>query len=176
MNIFYIDESPLESARMQCDKHVVKMILESAQMLCTAHRVCEGTEVKVTSQNGRRIKSWEVSGEDNDVLYKATHPYHPSTVWARTYADNYQWLYSHFASLCKEYTYRYGRTHLSETRLMTALAHCPLNVPAGRSRIALAMPSKFKEINVVKAYRKYYISKTETIDMRWTRRPRPEWI
>jgi hypothetical protein len=45
MNIFYLDKDPIKAAEYSCDKHVVKMILESAQMLCTAHRVLDGENI-----------------------------------------------------------------------------------------------------------------------------------
>ena len=96
MNIFYLHQDPHEAAKLQYNKHVVKMILESAQMLCTAHHC--------------------VMGDDADVPYKMAHKNHPSTIWARRSADNYTWLYHHFVALSKEYTKRYGKEHLSYTK------------------------------------------------------------
>ena len=66
MNIFYLDRNPVVAAQMMCDKHVVKMILESAQILSTAHRVLDGDE-----------------HADNVGMYKMTHKNHPSTIWVR---------------------------------------------------------------------------------------------
>ena len=74
MNIFYLDEDPFEAARLQYNKHVVKMILESAQMLCTAHHHYESSV---------------------DIPYKKAHYNHPSTKWTRENASNYSWLYRH---------------------------------------------------------------------------------
>lgn len=176
MNIFFIHEDPIKAAKMQCDKHVVKMILESAQMLCTAHRMNDGKKMKVLSKNGRNISTWVVSGDSNDILYKSAHPNHPSTIWVRSAADNYQWLYKHFVSLCKEYTFRYGRHHLSETKLLDYLAKCPENIASGGTEVPLAMPDEFKELDKINAYRRYYKHKKDTIDMRWTKRTQPEWI
>ena len=59
MNIFYVDKDPVKAAKMLLDKHVVKMILESAQMLCTAKRVLDGTEYMAKTKNGRNIKRWK---------------------------------------------------------------------------------------------------------------------
>ena len=101
MNIFYLDSRPHVAAKDHCDKHVVKMILESAQMLCTAHR--------------------ELDGDVPDVFYKSTHKNHPSTIWARSKAGNYRWLYDLFVSLCDEYTYRYGKVHLSDKKFRASL-------------------------------------------------------
>jgi hypothetical protein len=82
MNIFYLDKNPVIAAQMMCDKHVVKMILESAQMLSTAVRVQSGDETA------------------NELgLYKMAHKNHPSTIWARTSYFNFIWLYKHMIAL-----------------------------------------------------------------------------
>ena len=77
------------------------MILESAQMLCTAHHVC---------------------GDPEGVPYKAAHINHPSTIWARENASNYEWLFHHFCALSREYKKRYGKTHLSYTKCFHPLS------------------------------------------------------
>ena len=77
MNIFILDESPGCAARQHCDKHVVKMIIESAQMLSTTHRVLDGTEYQDRTRNGRRIKRWRLN-ENDDPFYKGVHVNHPS--------------------------------------------------------------------------------------------------
>ena len=97
MNIFYLDRDPKIAAQLACDKHVVKMILESAQMLCTAHRVLDGDEPA-----------------DHGGMYKMVHKNHPSTIWTRTSEMNYQWHWRYFDSLLKEYTHRYGKHHATE--------------------------------------------------------------
>ena len=89
MNIFKLDESPVVSAKYACDKHVVKMILESAQMLCAVHP--EGT-----------------------APYKRSFYNHPCTKWVRESARNYEWLLLHAYALCAEYTSRYDKVHKSE--------------------------------------------------------------
>ena len=101
MNIFYLDRDPVVAAKMHCDKHVVKMILESAQMLSTAHRVLDGDEYA-----------------DERGLYKMAHKNHPSTIWVRTSTDNYMWLNRLFGALCKEYTYRYNKQHSSQKHIL----------------------------------------------------------
>jgi len=107
MNIFYLDKSPVLSARYQCDKHVVKMILESAQLLCTAHRVLDYT---LTSEH------------DSKGLYKSTHKNHPSAIWARSGYEQYSWLYHHFIALGNEYEYRYHKKHLTIIKLKEPLS------------------------------------------------------
>ena len=71
MNIFYIDKDPIKAAQMACDKHVVKMILETAQLLCTAHRVIDGVDLQMNSLL------------EETTMYRATHINHPSTKWVR---------------------------------------------------------------------------------------------
>ena len=89
MNIFYLARDPEIAAQMMCDKHVVKMILESAQMLSTAHRVLDGDEYA-----------------NSHGLYKMAHKNHPSTIWVRSSVKNYMWLYDHMIALMNEYTHR----------------------------------------------------------------------
>lgn len=108
MNLFVLDRCPHRSARLMCDKHVVKMILEVAQMLSTAHRELESNIVT-----------------DDCLLYKKTHLNHPSTIWVRTTGANYMWTYRHFLALCDEYTRRYGKVHLTETKLREELMYIP---------------------------------------------------
>ena len=71
MNIFALAKSPEVSAQMACDKHVVKMILESAQMLCAVQRVQDGEMYYGKSANGRKIKRWRHPDTIKEqVLYK----------------------------------------------------------------------------------------------------------
>ena len=108
MNIFYFDDSPVTSAASQPDKMLVKMPLETAQMLSTAHRVLDGDEYA-----------------DANGLYKTAYKNHPCTIWARESSANYLWLYEHFIALGKEYTYRYGKEHASITKLAEPLSKVP---------------------------------------------------
>ena len=99
MNIFYLDKCPNKAAKLQYNKHVVKMILESAQMLCTAHHVLGAPIMNI--------------GEDVNIPYKMAHKNHPSTIWVREISLHYDWLYEHFVALSREYRKRYGKTHVS---------------------------------------------------------------
>ena len=100
MNIFYFYDCPKLSAKAQPDKMLVKMPLETAQMLCTAHRVLDGDTYA-----------------DLTGLYKTAYKNHPCTIWARESIANYAWLYAHFHALNEEYEYRYGREHGSYAKL-----------------------------------------------------------
>ncbi len=140
MNIFYIHTSPYTSAKAMSDKHVVKMILESAQLLSTAHHLLE-------SKNA-------------PLLYKPTHAKHPSAVWVRQSKAHYEWLYEHFIALCEEYTNRYGKVHGTELKLRKLLATPPINLlDNGFTPPPCAMPDEYKDGNSLSSYRKYYEAK-----------------
>ena len=140
MNVFYLDEDPKTAAQWQCDRHVVKMILESAQLLSTAHRELDGDD-------------WA----DEVGLYKRTHKNHPSAVWARSSTSHYRWLHNHFVALCDEYSYRYGKTHLSDTKFREVLYESPDNCPVlGFTEPPQCMPDEYKEASAVRGYRNYY--------------------
>ena len=121
MNIFVVDEDPEIAARQLCDKHVVKMILESAQMLCTVARN-HGYE---------------------DAPYKKAHPKHPCTLWAGKSAENWQWLITHGLAMAEEYTRRYGRQHKSEA-VIRWCARLPIGFPEKElTPFAQAMPEQY---------------------------------
>ena len=121
MNIFYLDQKPETCAQLHCDKHVVKMIIEYAQLMSTAHRTLDGEMYVDKTANGRSIKRWRLN-ENEDIIYKASHINHPSGIWTRASDSNYTWLYTMWVELCNEYTHRYGRTHLTEEKLAHILA------------------------------------------------------
>ena len=170
MNIFYLDRDPVVAAQMMCDKHVVKMILESAQMLSTTHRVLDGDEYA-----------------DKVGLYKMAHKNHPSTIWVRSCYQHYAWLYQHMKALMQEYTYRYGKHHATE-RLIEPLGSYPdamlaksFNDPPELLVLDYVldppqcMPDYCKGDDTVSAYQTYYI--VEKFDFAtWKRRDKPEWF
>ena len=176
MNIFALSTDPIQSAEMMCDKHVVKMIIETAQLLSTAHRILDGEEYVDRTANGRRIKRWlHPNSNMESTLYKASHINHPSAVWARKSNNNYNWLYCHFDALCREYTYRYGKIHLTEEKLLDILKNPPDNIAIGHlTELPQAMPDKYKGVYYVDAYRRYYVG--DKIGFaKWTRRDTPDW-
>ena len=144
MNIFYLDEDPKLAAIYQYNKHVVKMILESAQMLCTAHHVY---------------------GNTDDVPYKQAHLNHPSTIWCRKSIPNYMWLYNHMIALGDEYTKRYGKKHLSITKCKEFLSVAPqeINKYASFTQPPQAMPDEYKDKCSVQAYWNYYIGEKHIV-------------
>ena len=105
MNIFYLDRKPQPCAEMHLDKHVVKMIIEYAQLMSTAHRVLDGEEYYDKTANGRKIKRWRMDDVDyENGLMKASHVNHPSGVWVRASEENYKWLDQMWLHLLDEYT------------------------------------------------------------------------
>jgi hypothetical protein len=153
------------------------MILELAQLLCTAHRVIDGEMYYDKTESGRKIKRWRL--EDRDMennLYKATHVNHPSAIWARENISNYKWLYKLFVALCEEFTYRYGKTHLTETKLKGILATPPKNISsAAMSTMPQAMPDYCKRNDPIEGYRNYYLNEKQKM-LKWTKRDAPVWV
>ncbi len=149
MNIFILDNCPRRAAQMQCDKHVVKMVLESTQLLCCAH-------------------------PQEVVPYKHTHRNHPCAIWARASVADYMWLYKHALALCEEYSHRFGKEHAC----YKIIKNLPkFNSPNKRLfPFALAMPEEYKRTTAIKSYRAYYKYKQQVIDFKYTNRSIPEWL
>jgi hypothetical protein len=177
MNIFALDSDPVVAAQQHCDKHVVKMIIEYAQLMSTAHRVYDGTLYQGRTKNGRNIKRWLMPDEVlENVVYKASHVNHPSGIWCRQTSANYDYLYTMWKALCEEYTLRYGRIHLTQEKLDDILCNRPKNIPNGNlTELPQAMPDDAKLPNVVEAYRNYYREYKKDF-ARWTKRQIPEWF
>lgn len=132
MNIFAVDHCPKAAARALCDQHVVKMALESAQMLSCI----------------------------NGGPYKPTHPHHPCTVWAGSSAENYLWLVEHGIELCREYTRRWGRYHQCQ-RVLEQLRPVPGFIMNDfHTPFVQAMPEGLRSHDHVASYRAYYLTKT----------------
>ena len=137
MNIFYLHKDPSRAPQYLYDKHCVKMILETAQMLCTAHHHY---------------------GQGDNVPYKKAYYNHPSTQWARQSKQNYQWLYDYFVSINIEYHARYNKVHKSWIDCRYALEKAPQGIPnTGFTQPPQCMPDKYKDKCSLQAYWNYYI-------------------
>lgn len=162
MNIFFLSLSPKEAARLHCDKHVVKMIIETAQLLYSAH--------------------WVLDPEDlPDFAYKLAHKNHPCSIWVRKSLVNYLWLCSLGWWLCKEYQYRYGdmKIHKSESHILWLMEHPPKSITIkGFTKPPQAMPDEFKQDDFISAYQLFYIeSKMKRRGIvKYTRREWPEFL
>tara|TARA_B110000902_G_scaffold255406_1_gene320718 strand:+ start:177 stop:734 length:558 start_codon:yes stop_codon:yes gene_type:complete len=180
MNIFLLNENPLLCAEQHCDKHVVKMVIEYAQLMSTAHRVLDGDLYGDKTKNGRAIKRWRHSNNNMEsTLYKASHVNHPDGIWVRSSSANYNYLYDLWLKLSKEYTHRYGRTHLTQEKLEHLLKYAPKNIPfaseADVKGLPLAMPDDVKGESVVNSYRRYY-NKYKIDFAKYTNREEPTWL
>jgi len=178
MNIFYLDHDVTKCAEMHNDKHVVKMILEYAQLLSTAHRVLDGVELSGLSASGRKKKFWTLADSRDYTLYKATHIHHPSAVWVRQSKENYLWLANMLLALCEEYTYRYGKVHKTERDglVNVLLKNIPNNITDSNfTQPTPAMPDEVKiSGDSIKSYRNYYIN-NKTHLASWKKRSTPGW-
>lgn len=163
MNIFFTDTDPVKCAIALDDKRVIKMILESTQLLCTA-----------------------INEHGGSSPYKSTHKNHPSAVWARESLENFDWLHRHAVALSLEYTHRYGKTHKCLGVLMDILEQDFQNyIPEGpltnfaNCAAHKALGLSFKHIEpVTLAYRQYLKErwKTDKRKPTWTNRDKPEWL
>lgn len=174
MNIFYLHEETKECAKQHLDKHVVKMILEYAQLLSTAHRLLDGYEYEGKSISGRKAMRWKLDDAREDTLYMASHMKHPSGIWCRETSGNYLWLYNLWRDLMKEYTFRYGKHHVAE-KLIPFLDNLPKNIKNGKiTPMPQCMPEQYKDPDSIQAYKNYYIGDKQRFAV-WTNRPIPEW-
>lgn len=155
MNIFLLDTDTRKCAQYHCDKHVVKMILETAQLLCGVHHMTD----QVTEQ----------------VPYKLSHKNHPCAIWSRESLSNYLYLCDLGLELCKEYTYRYGKRHKSQDVIEWCIVNKPNIVDKGFTEPARAMPDEYKVDSIVESYRNYYIGEKSKIAV-WKNREIPEWF
>lgn len=192
MNIFVLSNDAAEAARSHLDRHVVKMVIEYAQLLSTAHRVIDGRPLTLIRPNGRAqnlrlladeiVELREVRDEPKYVItnprcYNITHQNHPSAIWARETKENYLWLYSLFQELSGEYTFRYDRIHKTWNDLGEFLREPPTNIKHGNiTDFAQAMGDEFKvPNNAVMAYRNYYNGAKASFAT-WKKREVPNWF
>ena len=182
MNIFYLSDNYEDAAKMHCDSHCSKMIIEYAQLMSTAHRVLDGEEYTALTKNGRKIKRWRLDGElgrnREPYLYKACHVNHPSAIWVRQSLKNYMWLYAMWKELNAEYMYRYSKDapHASFAKLECMLRQPPREIPRDIdfTQPTQAMPDDVKNESSLTAYRDYYIKYKQHL-AKWKLRGAPYW-
>jgi hypothetical protein len=156
MNVFVLDEDPVKAARILCNSHVCKMLIESAQLLSNA---------------------WP----KNLSPYKHTHFGHPCSKWTRASLYNYKWLLVHAMTICEEYTIRYGRKHLTESRAIDKLLDMGMpDLPnIGLTPFVRAIKEPWRtqtiDLSITEAYRIYYIGDKSHF-AKWAPRAKPpEW-
>jgi hypothetical protein len=156
MNIFFLDTDVKKCAEYHVDKHVVKMILETAQLLCSVQHL-----------NGNVSKE--------EIPYKMTHKNHPCAIWARETLPNYLYLCELGLALGDEYTFRYGKKHKSIEVIKWCLVNRP-NIPDTEfTTPPLAMPDEYKVDDFVESYRKYYRGAKSDLAS-WKLREIPKWF
>ena len=192
MNIFVLHPNTRKAARWHVDKHVVKMLLETCQLLYTVHWVLhyiQLLEQKSAIGLSRAHKSLpppplvqdsaplcESSGEPG---YHPCHIHHPCGVWARESIQNYVWLSSLGLELAKEFRFRYEKEHSCEKHIIWLSQHCPSNIPdTTQTPFKMAMADEYKiNKNPVSCYRHFYnTSKAEKGIIQYTKRNKPHWL
>jgi hypothetical protein len=160
VNIFATDKNPIIAAQNLCDSHVIKMVLESAQMMCT-----------YLNENGVQTS------------YRSTHKNHPCSLWLKESSLNRSWLFEHYYALLQEFRMRRDKRHKCTDLLGLFYANFHYDdaldvLLNSRLNFALAMPNQYRSSDPIESYRNYYISKQYTmkVPMRWTKRQPPDWF
>lgn len=160
MNVFYLHQVPSIAAGYHCDKHVGKMLIESCQLLATAHHHY---------------------GNGHQVTYRSTHVNHPSAIWVRQSRLHYDWVADLARFLGRQFFWRYGHDHKSRGVLHNELMYAPpamYELPLLWSNPPLAMPDEYKSNDPIESYRRYYASKSATMPLVYNkgRDPQPLWL
>ena len=162
MNIFFLDKTPELSAEMLCDKHIPKMLLESAQMLSTA------------------VRKYEKETDTTPLakpIYKSAYPNHPMTKWVGETKGNFEWALENAIYIHEEYRFRFNKNHKSYKVIKNIInfelqAHLP---EGDMTTPPQCMPDEYKDNNYVTAYRNYYKGEKEYF-AKWEKgRHQPEW-
>ena len=182
MNIFVLDYNPQVAATYHCDKHVVKMILESAQILCAVHRKVYLKAMKKQSTPYEMEQSLIAERLIKEIPYKLTHANHPCTIWAGESKQNYLWLTELAEALNDEYIFRFRYsdtyTKVDNHKSYDVIANLPpIELPdIGLTRFAEAMPEYCKvSEDTVMNYREYY-KKEKSHILKYTNTQTPDWI
>lgn len=154
MNIFFLHQAAPMAAAFHCDKHVGKMLLESAQLLATAHHL-----------------------RGHPVTYKPTHVNHPCAEWVRASSLHYRYVRDLALALGREFRLRFGKEHATLAVIQRELMEPPAGMPGYWEHPPLCMPDEFKVPgDAVESYRRYYCSKQDRFAMKWTNRHTPAWF
>ena len=159
MNLFASDADPTAAARVLADRHVVKMAVETAQVLWTALHLA-------------------APGRVPDGGYRPTHRGHPCVRWAAASRGNFDWATHHGLALCDEYWHRYGRIHGSWAAILAVSTLADLVPDGSMTPFALAMDDDLRdESDPHGSYRRCLLRKYGTWGSmaRWTRRDPPLW-
>lgn len=185
MNLFLLSRSIKKLVEYHCDKHVVKMILETVQMLYTAHHT-----LQTNDRWKRRCHRYLTRhGAKNTQPYRKTHYNHPIAIWVRSHCNNYRFASRVALKLCREYTKRYGKVHACQPHARYLYNNPPTGfvevrseksfyatkgLPKGTTAYPLAMPCEYHTDNAVVAYRNYYRGDKQSF-ARWQYSEQPRW-
>lgn len=162
MNLFILSTNPVECASMMMDKHVIKIILEAIQILCTIKRILDPTDPICNK------------------LYKITHKNHPITLWVQSSIENYIWTLDLVDAMHNEWQYRYGhsREHKSYPLALLLRNNLPIQLNnVGLTPFVKVMPDQYKYIeDPVEAYKQYYMSEPKRKIASWKNREKPLWF
>ncbi len=150
MNIFVFNKDPILAADDMCKSHMIKMPLETTQMLCTSINL-KGIQTK----------------------YKSCHMNHPCTIWTRQSKTNFNWLIEHGKRQFENYTTYFGKVHASQEVFEQCEKYAYLFDDTGLTEFAQAMPDQYKNIDVEKAYRSYFIGEKQRLAV-WKNKI-PDW-
>jgi len=162
MNIFILDEDPKICAKYHCDKHVVKMPTETAQMISFVYHERE---------------FWNKPIPEFIMKFSKTHYKHPCSVWIRESLQNFLFSTQLGIELYQEYQYRYNNPekHQRAKNIFEFSLQNPPNLPdIGLTPFAKAMETVYSESAVI-SYREYYRLDKAHLH-RWTNRPTPPFI
>lgn len=162
MNIFILDYNIKKNVEYYCDKHVVKMLTESCQILSTVYR--------------------KYDKNSPDLLYKSTHENHPCVIWTNNNIHNFLYLLELSVALYNEYQYRYNKPdkHKRNKEIIEYLCKYAYKLDlfykgSKMTSFVQAMPEKYKNKDAVIAYRNYYLGEKQHL-FKWTKRQVPDWI
>lgn len=158
MNIFFVDADPAIAAKSLCDRHVIKMTLETAQIMSAAVR-------------------YYAEPIEHHNLYKSTHIHHPCVIWARQTRGNFNWLSVHGVALYQQYRARYGKQHKSSGVILRAAAYADVIPDGEETPFPICMkqhPECIVENDPIQSYRNYY-NQVKSKFATWKDSNPPEW-
>lgn len=166
MNLFFLDDGEAANAQAHCDQHIIKMPLEVAQMLYTTLYILSG---KDKACYAKIISSAPLTRSAAQRGYKPTHVHHPVVTYA---AKNFLRVVNYGLSLCKEYSYRFGKKHAVKIHLEWLKS----NIPTAAKTASLAVVEPPPSGDQARTIYREKASTTFKRPMRYTKRQPPHWL
>jgi len=189
MNIFVLHWKPRKAARWQVDKHIIKMILETCQLLYTAHWILFYPELRQyksavalsKAQKQLSVPDYMLSAPmcqtTKEPTYRPCHTYHPCAKWTRACNGNYRWLATLGRELAREYRFRFHKEHSCEAHVEWLYANMPPTIQRyPRRPFVMAMAPEYQiSKNPIVSYRHYYRTAKKEF-LKYTGRHPPHWL